>query len=122
MGSGIAQVCAQAGLDVVGVDVAPGAAAHAHERIAGYLARGVEKGRLSAEQHDAALERLALGDDLAALGGWDAGIEAIVQEPGAKQAPLAQPAPPVGAEALPPTNTAGRPLSRVARDGPGPGR
>src|SRR5438128_614033 len=105
MGSGIAQVCAQAGLDVVGVDAAPGAAVAARERIAGYLARGVDKGRLSADERDAALERLSLGDALAAVAGCDAVIEAIVEELPAKQELFARLGDLVAPETLLATNT-----------------
>src|SRR4051794_27593673 len=114
MGSGIAQVCAQAGLDVVGVDVAPGAAERARERIATYLARGVEKGRLSAAERDAALARLQLGGNLDALAGCDAVIEAIVEELEAKQALFAQLGDLAGPEALLATNTSALPVSAIA--------
>jgi 3-hydroxybutyryl-CoA dehydrogenase len=114
MGSGIAQVCAQAGLDVVGVDVAPGAAERAGERIAGYLGRGVEKGRLSTEERTAALARLTLGDALDALAGCDAVIEAIVEELPAKQELFARLDTLVAPDALLATNTSALSVTEIA--------
>src|SRR4051812_23243742 len=113
MGSGIAQVCAQAGLDVVGVDVAPGAAERARERIGGYLARGVEKSRLTGDERGAALRRLQLGADLAALAGCDAVIEAIVEELHAKQALFAELGELTGIGTLLATNTSALSVSAI---------
>ena len=48
MGAGIAQVCVQAGLEVVGREVEPELGEAARARIDHYLGRGVEKGRLTA--------------------------------------------------------------------------
>ena len=58
MGAGIAQVCAQAGVETIGVEVSEELGERARERAAHYLGRGVEKGRLTAEERDAALDRL----------------------------------------------------------------
>ena len=58
MGAGIAQVCLQAGLEVVGREVSPELGQKARERIDHYLSRGVEKGRLTQKEKDAALDRL----------------------------------------------------------------
>jgi 3-hydroxybutyryl-CoA dehydrogenase len=122
MGSGIAQVCAQAGLDVVGVDVAPGAAGRARDRIAGYLARGVEKARLTAAEREAALDRLQLGADLAALAGCEAVIEAIVEELDAKQALFAALGELVGPDPLLASNTSALSVSAIAAGAPVPER
>ena len=62
MGAGIAQVCLQAGLEVVGREVSPELGERARERIDHYLSRGVEKERLTQEDKDAALGRLTLVD------------------------------------------------------------
>jgi 3-hydroxybutyryl-CoA dehydrogenase len=114
MGAGIAQVAAQAGLEVVGVDVAPGAAEGARERIAGFLARGVDKGRLTEEERSTALGRLALGDSLAALAGCDAVVEAIVEDLEAKRALFAELEEVVAVDALLASNTSALPVSEIA--------
>jgi 3-hydroxybutyryl-CoA dehydrogenase len=84
MGAGIAQVCIQAGLETVGREVSDELCARARDRIAHYLGRGVEKGRLTAEERDAALGRLTMTTDPAGLAGCDVVIEAIVEDLGAK--------------------------------------
>src|SRR5204863_5170835 len=66
MGAGIAQVCVQAGLEVVGREVEPEHGERAQARIDHYLTRGVEKERLTQAEKDAALGRLTLVTDLAA--------------------------------------------------------
>lgn len=68
MGSGIAEVCARSGLDVIVAEVNEDAASAARTRIEKSLLRGVEKGKLSQGDADAALSRLrvvAALDDLA---------------------------------------------------------
>jgi len=80
MGAGIAQVCVQAGLDVVGREVSAELGERARARIDGYLSRGVDKGRLSTEEKDAALARLTTTTELRDLAGCDVVIEAIVEE------------------------------------------
>ena len=85
MGAGIAQVCVQAGVETVGREVSEELADRARERIAHYLGRGVEKGRLTPEEKDAALERLTTTTEIADLAGCELVIEAIVEELEAKR-------------------------------------
>jgi len=66
MGSGIAQVFAMADLGVTMVDVSGSALAKARTTIEKSLDRFVEKGKLTAVNRDAALERVASGGDLTA--------------------------------------------------------
>jgi 3-hydroxybutyryl-CoA dehydrogenase len=80
MGAGIAQVCLQAGLEVVGRDVTPELGETARGRIDHYLARGVEKERLSQDEKDAALGRLFLTTELADLAGCQLVIEAAFED------------------------------------------
>ena len=85
MGAGIAQVCIQAGVETVGREVTDELGERARERIAHYLSRGVEKGRLTAEERDAALARLTTTTELSDLAGCDLVIEAVVEELDAKR-------------------------------------
>ena len=85
MGAGIAQVCIQAGVETVGREVTDDLSERARERIAHYLGRGVEKGRLTAEERDAALARLTTTTELSDLAGCDLVIEAVVEELDAKR-------------------------------------
>jgi len=90
MGAGIAQVCVQAGFETVGREVSKELCERARGTIEHYVARGVEKGRLSEEDKDAALGRLTTTTELADLAGCDLVIEAIVEEVEAKRALFAE--------------------------------
>src|SRR5439155_18000713 len=90
MGAGIAQVCIQAGFETVGREVSDELCDRARGTIGRYLARGVEKGRLTQAENDAALTRLTTTTDLGDLGGCDLVIEAIVEELEAKRALVAE--------------------------------
>ncbi len=85
MGAGIAQVCVQAGVETVGREVSEELCARARERIAHYLGRGVEKGRLAVGERDAALARLTTTTELGDLADCDIVIEAIVEDLDAKR-------------------------------------
>jgi 3-hydroxybutyryl-CoA dehydrogenase len=80
MGAGIAQVCLQAGFEVVGREVEPELGERARERIDHYLGRGVEKERLTQDEKDAALGRLTLTTELADLAGCQLVIEAAFED------------------------------------------
>ncbi|ACU97855.1 3-hydroxybutyryl-CoA dehydrogenase [Saccharomonospora viridis] len=79
MGSGIAEVAARAGRDVVVVEANAAAADAGRERIEKSLARGVEKGKLSAEDRDAALGRLTFTTDMEACSDRELVVEAIAE-------------------------------------------
>jgi len=85
MGAGIAQVAAVAGHRVLLYDTRENAAANAIDNIGKQLARQVEKGRITAQAHHAALERLQTADTLQALAGSALAIEAIVENLDIKQ-------------------------------------
>jgi 3-hydroxybutyryl-CoA dehydrogenase len=81
MGSGIAQVMAQAGLETHLYDVSTAGLEVARGRIADLLNKGAEKGKWSAEDAQAALGRLHIVHDLAAVGQQvDLVVEAIVED------------------------------------------
>ena len=80
MGAGIAQVCLQAGLEVIGREVEQGLGEAARGRIDHYLSRGVEKERLTQDEKDAALARLCLVTDLAELASCQLVIEAAFED------------------------------------------
>jgi len=80
MGAGIAQVCLQAGLEVVGRDVASELGERARGRIDHYLSRGVEKGRLTQDAKDDALGNLTLTTELSDLAGCQLVIEAAFED------------------------------------------
>ena len=76
MGSGIAEVLARSGLDVVVRDISDEAVAAGRGRIEKSFAKGVERGKLSQEDADAALGRLTFTTDLQAMGDRQLVIEA----------------------------------------------
>jgi len=85
MGSGIAQVAAQAGLQVTMRDIAPEILEKAMAVIRRNLQRSVEKGRISAEEQEAILSRLCTTLDLDGAAEADVVIEAIVENMQAKK-------------------------------------
>jgi len=86
MGHGIAQVAAVAGYDTRLTDANPSAKAVALAKVRENLDGAVKRSKLSREDADAALHRLAWRDDLAAaVAGVDLVIEAIVEELDAKR-------------------------------------
>jgi 3-hydroxybutyryl-CoA dehydrogenase len=76
MGQGIAQVAAQAGLDVLIVDAAPDFAKGGIAKIKKQLDRLVEKAKLDAAARDQTLARLSAGEALRELAACDVVIEA----------------------------------------------
>ena len=80
MGAGIAQVSVQAGFETVGREVTDELAQRGRATIDRYLTRGVEKGRMSAHERDAALARLSLTTALSDLADCDLVIEAVLEE------------------------------------------
>jgi 3-hydroxybutyryl-CoA dehydrogenase len=114
MGAGIAQVCVQAGIETVGREVSDELCESARERIAHYLDRGVDKGRLAAEERDAALGRLTTTTELGDLAGCDLVIEAIVEELATKQALFRELEDVVGEDAVLATNTSALSVTEVA--------
>lgn len=80
MGTGIATSLAAHGRRVLIHDVAPGAAARAVESAKSFLARGVDRGRMRPEDAEAAVARLAVADDLAAMAGCELVIEAVFED------------------------------------------
>jgi 3-hydroxybutyryl-CoA dehydrogenase len=114
MGAGIAQVCVHAGVETVGREVSEELAERARERIAHYLGRGVEKGRLTPEERDAALARLRTTTELADLAGCDLVVEAVVEELDAKRQLFRELEGVVAPEAVLATNTSALSVSEIA--------
>lgn len=90
MGAGIAQVAAQAGHRVLLLDNRPGAAAQAIDGINVQLGKRVEKGKLSAADQSATLQRLQAVEAIEALADCDLVIEAIVENLDVKRALFSQ--------------------------------
>jgi 3-hydroxybutyryl-CoA dehydrogenase len=80
MGSGIVQVCAQAGYEVLGVDVDQAAADRALGWIDESLGRLVRRGTLTEEQGDAARSRITVSVDRTGLATSDVVIEGVFED------------------------------------------
>ncbi len=84
MGSGIAEVCARAGLDVVVVEADPEALERGSGRIETSLGRAVAAGKLEEADRDDALGRLHLTTELSELADRELVVEAIIEAEGPK--------------------------------------
>jgi 3-hydroxybutyryl-CoA dehydrogenase len=80
MGAGIAQVSVQSGFETVGREVSAELGERGRATVDRYLTRGVEKGRLSQGELDAALARLTLTTEVSDLADCDLVIEAALEE------------------------------------------
>src|SRR5690349_12527974 len=80
MGSGIAQVAAQAGHDVVLRDIDTAATSRAIDGIRTSLARFVAKDRLTSDEADATVERITTTTDLEDVGDAEIVIEAVFEK------------------------------------------
>ncbi|WP_030980833.1 3-hydroxybutyryl-CoA dehydrogenase [Streptomyces sp. NRRL S-1824] len=84
MGSGIAEVCVRAGLDVKVAERGEEALAAGRSRIVASLDRGLRSGKLSEPERQAALDSLAFTVDLDELADRDLVIEAVAELPDVK--------------------------------------
>ena len=115
MGSGIAQIAAQAGHQVHLVDAVEGAAVAGLERLAATLARLATKGRITPGQADAALFRLHVATSAADLPECGLVIEAIHEDLADKRALFAALAGSQPAGTLLATNTSSLDITAIAR-------
>jgi 3-hydroxybutyryl-CoA dehydrogenase len=85
MGTGIAQVAAQHGLEVVLADASADLASAALQRLGGTLGRLVEKGKLAAAERDGVLARIRPAAALDDCAGAGLVVEAVVEDEGVKK-------------------------------------
>jgi 3-hydroxybutyryl-CoA dehydrogenase len=114
MGAGIAQVSVQSGFDTVGREVSDELGERGRATIERYLNRGVEKGRLSDADRDAALGRLTLTTDLGDLADCDLVIEAALEELELKRELFAELDRVTRPDAILATNTSALSVSEIA--------
>ena len=123
MGSGIAEVCARAGHDVRVVETDGAALAAGLDRVRASLDRGVDRGKLTAEDAAAALARISGDLELQHLGDRELVIEAAVEDEALKldlfrrlDAVVGDPG------AILASNTSAIPISKLAAATANPGR
>lgn len=80
MGSGIAEVHARSGLDVVVTEINQQALDAGRERIEKSLQRAVRNGKLDAEEGDAALNRMTFSTDMTSLTDRHLVVEAVLEQ------------------------------------------
>jgi 3-hydroxybutyryl-CoA dehydrogenase len=80
MGSGIAEVCARAGLDVIVREVDAAACERGQSRIVGSLDRGVRNGKITEAERDVAVGRLTFTTDFADLADRQLVVEAVIED------------------------------------------
>lgn len=85
MGAGIAIVAARAGFETVCYDTAADALDRARTQTDGFFVKSVERGKMSADDRDAAMARLSNTTDLCGLADCDLVIEAVFEELTIKQ-------------------------------------
>jgi 3-hydroxybutyryl-CoA dehydrogenase len=81
MGSGIVEVVARIGLDVVYLEPSDGLVDAGRERVETSTGRALERGKLTAEDRDAILGRISGSTAIAAFAGVDLVIEAATEDP-----------------------------------------
>lgn len=122
MGAGLAQIAAQAGLEVVLLDRSADDAHKGMERIAKTLGREVDKGRLTAAARDAQLERIRPTADYADLAGCQAVVEAVFEDRAIKDDVTTRTLAVTGPDILFASNTSKIPISGLAQSSPRPDR
>jgi 3-hydroxybutyryl-CoA dehydrogenase len=90
MGSGIAVVCAQAGVQVIGRDIEERYVQKGISFIESYFTRSVEKGKMSQAEKDSALSHVRGTTDIKELAACDLIIEAVLERLDLKRAVFAE--------------------------------
>jgi 3-hydroxybutyryl-CoA dehydrogenase len=116
MGTGIAQIAAQAGIEVLLFDNRAGAAEAALGNLKQTLDKLASKGKLARSDVEATLGRLQVATALSELENVDLVVEAIIERLDAKQALLAQLEAVVAADCILATNTSSLSVTSIARE------
>ena len=122
MGSGIAEVAARAGCDVVVFELDEPAAERSRARVTASLGRAVTAGKLARARADAALAAVRWTTDLAGFADRDVVIEAIAEHEAAKHELFSRLAGLVRPDTLLASNTSSLPITRIAAAVTGPER
>jgi 3-hydroxybutyryl-CoA dehydrogenase len=114
MGSGIAQLCIQAGVPTVACESSSELAARGRGLVERQLARGVEKARLTEEDMERMLGLLEPVDDVEALADCDLVIEAVFEDLAVKQNLFGRIEAVIGPDAVLATNTSALSVTEIA--------
>jgi len=122
MGSGIAQLAAMHGHEVVLYDAYPAAIERAKQQLQGILNRLAEKGKISPQDAVAIFGRLHFATELAAFADSGVVIEAIVEDLDLKKGVLGDLEGIIGEDAIIATNTSSLAVTAIAASLKNPGR
>lgn len=122
MGTGIVEVCAEAGFDVYFMDIDEAKLSRAVSLVEDSLAKKVERGKLSAEQAKATLARITTGAEYDGFRDCHIVIEAAVEDEAVKKAILKALCPVLPKDAIITTNTSTLSITRLAAMTDRPGR
>ncbi|WP_417862879.1 3-hydroxyacyl-CoA dehydrogenase [Vreelandella venusta] len=122
MGAGIAQIAAQAGLEVVLFDSRDGAACAARDGLQGTFDKLVSKGKVSRESAGAALSLLTIAESMKSFADCDVVIEAIIEDLGIKQRLFGDLEAIVSRDCILATNTSSLSVTAIAAELTYPGR
>jgi 3-hydroxybutyryl-CoA dehydrogenase len=122
MGSGIAQVCSQAGYQVFISDISADSLAKAVDNIGRNMDRQISKGKLEAADKEAALSRITTGTDLSLFNDCDLVIEAATENEEVKREIFKKLFPKLKQSALIATNTSSISITRLAAVTDRPGK
>jgi len=114
MGSGIAEVAARAGHEVLVREVDDEAAERARARLTGSLGKAVRAGKFTEADRDTALARLSFTTELADLADSDVVIEAVVEDEEQKSAVFKTLGGIVAPDCLLASNTSSIPIMKLA--------
>ena len=114
MGNGIAHTAAASGFDVTLVDVSEAILQRAVATITANLQRGVDKGKMTAEERDAVVGRIRTASDIETIAGADIVIEAILEQVEAKTQLFAQLDRITGPECILASNTSSISITKIA--------
>ena len=114
MGNGIAQVAAMSGLDVIMNDISEEFVERGMANIAKILSRGVDKGKMSAEDKDAVLARIKPSTSLEDMAPANFVVEAATEREDIKFKLFQDIDSICGADAILSTNTSSIPIGRIA--------
>lgn len=114
MGSGIAQTCAQAGYEVVNIDVFEPAIDKAKTNIGKLFARKIEKGSMTEDEKEKILSKISYSSQMEAVKGSAIVVEAVPEKIDLKKTVFEQLDKIADADAILVSNTSGLSISEMA--------
>lgn len=114
MGCGIAQVCATAGYDVLMTDQSLDTAEAGRACVEAAIGRKIKKGKTTADEAKAAMDRIRVSDSLSAHSGRDLIIEAVTEREDVKSRIFEDLRPHLGSDTIVASNTSSISITRLA--------